>query len=77
MFKLNEKEMAPKYDFKNVERGKYNYWLENGFLRVVIILRFHIRLLSHRLMLQVNYILVMLGIQHYKISLLEEKDARL
>ena len=31
MFKLNEKEMAPKYDFKNVERGKYNYWLENGF----------------------------------------------
>ena len=31
MFKLNEKEMAPKYDFKIVEKGKYKYWLENGF----------------------------------------------
>lgn len=31
MFKLNEKEMAPKYDFKTVEKGKYKYWLENGF----------------------------------------------
>ena len=25
MFKLNEKEMAPKYDFKTVEKGKLIY----------------------------------------------------
>ncbi len=26
-----KKEMAPKYDFKNVEKGKYDYWLKEGF----------------------------------------------
>lgn len=76
MFKLNEKEMAPKYDFKTVEKGKYKYWLENGFLQVVIILRFHIPLLSPHLMLQVNCILVMLGIQRYKILSLEENGCK-
>ena len=25
------KELKPKYDFKEVEAGKYDYWLENGF----------------------------------------------
>ena len=25
------KEMKPKYDFKEVETGKYDFWLEGGF----------------------------------------------
>ena len=25
------KELKPKYDFKEVESGKYDYWLEKGF----------------------------------------------
>ena len=31
MFKLKTKDMAPKYVFKDVEEGKYNYWVKNGF----------------------------------------------
>ena len=28
---MNEKYLAPKYSHKEVEAGKYDYWLKNGF----------------------------------------------
>lgn len=76
MFKLNEKEMAPKYDFKIVEKGKYKYWLENGFFTSGDNTKIPYTIVIPHLMLQVNCILVMLGIQRYKILSLEENGCK-
>lgn len=61
--------LEKKYDHKMVEEGKYENWLNHKYFESGDLSKNLMQLLFHHLMLQGNFIWVMLGILHYKILL--------
>ena len=64
---MKRKEMAPKYNFKEVEKGKYKYWIDQGFFTSGDINKRPYTIVIPPPNVLENFIWVMLGIRPFNI----------